>query len=170
MLARNAAGQLWLYPMTGTGVFSAPRLVGTGWQGMTSILGAGDVSGDGFAILARNAAGQLLLYRGNNAGGVSAGTLTISGLQAMTALATPGNWNRPSGNDLITRDAAGLLWLYPGDNASGFGPRRSGRHRVDSDELHRLTASTQHRSTGRPPLPGGRPRTRPLSDGDPPPS
>jgi hypothetical protein len=47
---------------------------------------------------------------------------TLGGI--MDALATPGNWDRASGNDILARDATGKLWLYPGTNTSGLQTRR----------------------------------------------
>ena len=48
VLARDPSGYLWLYRGNGTGHFSSPPLrVGTGWNGMTAIVGPGDVNGDG---------------------------------------------------------------------------------------------------------------------------
>jgi hypothetical protein len=104
---------------------------------MTSILGPGDVSGDGRAdILARDATGGLFLYRGKGACGVAASTLVSSGWKVMTALVTPDNWGRAVGNDLISRDAAGNLWVYAGDKAgtSGlhFGSVMGSRGRFDT--------------------------------------
>jgi hypothetical protein len=120
VLARDASGLLWLYPLSGNGVFGARVRVGSGWNGYT-ILGPGDVSGDGRAdILARDTAGSLWLYRGNGAGGLTARTVAGSGLPPTTTLVTPGNWDRNAGNDVLARNSAGGLWLHPGDNAGAL--------------------------------------------------
>jgi len=130
VLARDSSGNLWVYPLAGNAVFQTRRLNSSGWATMTAIRGTGDFSGDGRAdILGRDGGGVLLLYRGNGTGGliggVSARTVVSAGWNGITALATPGNWDRVSGNDLIARDAAGVLWLYPGDNAGGLAARRA---------------------------------------------
>jgi hypothetical protein len=127
VLARDGTGRLWLYPLSGNAVFGTRVQVGSGWNGYT-ILGPGDVSGDGRAdVLARDPAGTLWLYRGNGAGALTARTQVGSGWQAMTALVTPGNWDRNAGNDVLSRDPAGRLWLHPGDNAGALdAPRQIG--------------------------------------------
>ena len=127
MLARDKAGRLWLYPSTGAGTFGTRHLLGRGgWNSMTALAGAGDLSGDGRAdLLARDSAGNLWLYRTSTGGGFGARTLAGHSWNGMTALVTPGNFDRAGGNDLIARDRAGRLWLYPGNNAGRFGPRRT---------------------------------------------
>jgi len=42
----------------------------------------------------------------------------------MNGLATPGNWDRVYGNDILARDISGRLWLYPGTNTGGVQTRR----------------------------------------------
>ena len=70
-LARNTAtGQLRLYRGTGAGGFAGMRVVGTGWNIFTGLLGVGDWSGDGHSdVLARLGDGSLRMYRGNGTGG-----------------------------------------------------------------------------------------------------
>lgn len=72
-LARDTAtGELRLYTGNGAGGFASPasRVVGTGWNGFTGLLGVGDWSGDGHSdVLARLSDGELKLYRGDGAGG-----------------------------------------------------------------------------------------------------
>ena len=70
IMARDAAGGLWLYPGNGTGGWLPRQQVGSGWGGWTAIISAGDFNGDGFPdIMARDAAGGLWLYPGNGTGG-----------------------------------------------------------------------------------------------------
>jgi sugar lactone lactonase YvrE len=67
IIARDSAGKLWLYK--GTGTPSAPLAsrvqIGTDWQIYNSIVGVGDMTGDGKPdIIARDSAGKLWLYKG----------------------------------------------------------------------------------------------------------
>lgn len=43
VLAKDAAGYLWLYPGNGRASFSNRVKVGTGWTGMTAIVAPGDL-------------------------------------------------------------------------------------------------------------------------------
>ncbi|MGI5398129.1 FG-GAP repeat domain-containing protein [Streptomyces sp. CA-135486] len=68
LLARDAAGGLWLYE--GTGTVAAPLKprvkVGSGWNIYNALVAYGDVSGDGHPdLLARDAKGVMWLYRGS---------------------------------------------------------------------------------------------------------
>jgi hypothetical protein len=67
LLARDTAGVLWYYP--GTGEAATPYAnrvrIGGGWQGYTSIVGIGDMTGKGHQdLVARDAAGKFWYYRG----------------------------------------------------------------------------------------------------------
>jgi len=93
---------------------------------MASIMGAGDLTGDGKAdLLARDNGGILWLYRGNGAGVLGARTQVSAGWRAMITLLTPGNFNGVIGNDMMAVDGDGTLWLYPGNNAGAFSARSS---------------------------------------------
>lgn len=68
LLARDAAGGLWLYEGTGTAFAPLkPRVkVGSGWNIYNALVAYGDVSGDGHPdLLARDAKGVMWLYRGS---------------------------------------------------------------------------------------------------------
>ncbi len=90
ILARTSDGVLYLYRGDGdSGFITGQReQIGTGWQGFTALLAAGDWSGDGKPdLLARTSAGALLLYRGTGTGGFQTGNQQIgSGWQGFTAL------------------------------------------------------------------------------------
>ncbi|MFF6887624.1 FG-GAP repeat domain-containing protein [Streptomyces sp. NPDC012421] len=67
LVARDAAGVLWLYPATGKAeVPYATRVrVGSGWQGYPLMSSPGDLTDDGRAdLVARDSAGNAYLYQG----------------------------------------------------------------------------------------------------------
>lgn len=66
LFARDPAGRLWLYPLSGNAVFGKRSLVTGNLTGLTLILGPGDVSGDRCAdLVTRENSGRLRLYRGD---------------------------------------------------------------------------------------------------------
>lgn len=88
LLARESStGYLWLYPGNGSGGF-APRVrVGSGWNVMTAIVGAGDLTGDRAAdLLGRDGSGRLWLYPGNGSGGWGTRSLVSTGWNIATAI------------------------------------------------------------------------------------
>jgi hypothetical protein len=122
-LARErSTGYLWLYPGNGTGGWLPRVRVGSGWNGYSAIIGAGDFNGDTKTdVLAREAAtGYLWLYPGNGTGGWLPRVRVGSGWNTMTAVMSPGDLNDDRAPDLLARDAAGALWLYPGTGSGRF--------------------------------------------------
>ncbi|MFP5314274.1 MAG: peroxidase family protein [Actinomycetes bacterium] len=123
LVARDSNGRLWLYPGNGTGSLQARSLMGTGWQGMRSIIATRDFNGDGRAdVIAYDSSGRLWLYRGNNAGGLLSGLQIGNGWAGFT-LTAPGDFNGDGRFDLLARDSSGRLWLYPGNGTGGFASR-----------------------------------------------
>jgi Tachylectin/FG-GAP-like repeat len=71
LLAVDHDGKLWLYRGTGnaTTLYAQRVQVGTGWNIYATIVGVGDMAGDGHPdILARDSAGHLWYYRGTGTG------------------------------------------------------------------------------------------------------
>ena len=123
LVARDAAGTLWLYPGNGVGGYAARRQIGAGWNIMNAIVTAGDVTGDGNADLcARDTAGRLWLYPGTGTGGLSARRLVSSGWGSYT-ITNAADLNGAGRPDLLARDAAGVLWLYPFSGNAVMGAR-----------------------------------------------
>jgi len=120
MLARRTDGTLMLYPRIG-GAWEAPRTVGSGWNGFSTVLSPGDFNGDGTNdILAKDSSGRLFLYAGTGDGGFLAGRQVGSGWNSFTSIVSPGDFNGDGNNDILARDSGGLLYLYPGNGSGGW--------------------------------------------------
>ncbi|MFI1091913.1 choice-of-anchor D domain-containing protein [Streptomyces sp. NPDC020917] len=123
LVARDAKGQLWLYRGTGnaTAPFATRTLIGAGWNMFTTLVGSGDLTGDGKAdLVARDAKGQLWLYRGtgNATAPFATRTLIGAGWNMFTALAATGDVTGDGRADLVGRDSKGGLWLYQGTGSA----------------------------------------------------
>ncbi|WP_245953361.1 glycoside hydrolase family 3 N-terminal domain-containing protein [Arthrobacter silvisoli] len=124
VLARDAAGALWLYAGKGNGTWFPRVQVGGGWQYMTALLSPGDFNGDGTGdVLARDAGGALWLYPGKGSGTWFPRVQVGGGWQYMTALLSPGDFNGDGAADVLARDPSGALWLYPGNGRGLWFPR-----------------------------------------------
>ncbi|MFJ3763252.1 FG-GAP-like repeat-containing protein [Streptomyces sp. NPDC090082] len=86
LLGVDAAGVLWRYSSTATGVTARVK-VGSGWGGYSSLVAVGDLSGDGRAdLLARDTAGKLWRYSGTGAGAYGARVSIGSGWNGFKGL------------------------------------------------------------------------------------
>jgi len=113
LVARDAAGKLWLYPGDGTGGLPTRRLLSTGWKDMTAIVTPGDVTEDGNAdIVARAGNGDLWLYPGDGASGLGARRL-IGKWSTSDSITNAADLSGDGLPDLLSRDSAGHLALYP---------------------------------------------------------
>lgn len=115
LLARDASGRLVQYLGTGKGGWQTPKAIGTGWNSMTAITGAGDFDGDGYRdVVARDASGVLWLYPMLGEGRFGSRRQIADGWNAMTDVLAGQDVNGDGVQDLVARDEAGALWLYPG--------------------------------------------------------
>ncbi|WP_305785315.1 FG-GAP repeat domain-containing protein [Symbioplanes lichenis] len=127
VIARDAAGDLWLYPGESRRGYSgaARARIGNGWQGYT-FAGVADWDRDGHQdIVARDGGGDLWLYRGQSKRRPStAARVQIgNGWQGFT-FAGIADWDRDGHQDIVARDGGGDLWLYRGQSRRGYSTAR----------------------------------------------
>ncbi|TXN30071.1 hypothetical protein FVP33_13190 [Lacisediminihabitans profunda] len=121
VLATTPRGALYVYPGNGSGSWKAPSLIGSGWNGMTSLVPVGDFDGDGFPdILGRTSGGALYLYSGDGNKGWLSARLVGSGWNGMSAILSAGDFNGDGNQDVLGRTVAGALYLYAGDGHGGW--------------------------------------------------
>ncbi len=122
ILARDRAGNLWLYRGNGRGGFvGGSQKVGTGWNAFDAIFAVGNFDGKaGVDVMARRADGRLYLYPGSGSGGWRASSLVGSGWQTFDAVLGAGDFNGDGRDDVLARDRSGRLKLYPGNGEGGW--------------------------------------------------
>ncbi len=111
---------LWLVPGRGAAGFAAPvRLVST-WSGYTSIVGAGDLNGDGRRdLVARAKDGRWWAFPGRRTS-VAARVGLPSALSAYSQMVGGGDYTSDGKADLLARDAK-RVYVLPGNGRLGFG-------------------------------------------------
>ncbi|MFF5501426.1 FG-GAP repeat domain-containing protein [Streptomyces roseolus] len=130
-IARDKAGTLWLYDVTGNGYHAtiAPRKsLGGGWNTYAQITGGSDLTGDGRPdLVAADKTGALWLYKGT--GDISAPfsrrqKIGTGGWGIYNQITATGNIGGAGAGDLIARDKDGVLWLYLGKGDGTFTARK----------------------------------------------
>ncbi|MFI6946686.1 FG-GAP repeat domain-containing protein [Streptomyces sp. NPDC050422] len=113
-LDNDGQGEL-LESYAGT-LYSDGYVIGKGWGVYNSLVGPGDLSGDGKGdLLARTSGGTLYLYRGNGTATGFASRIKVgSGWNAYNKLVGAGDYNGDGRTDLLARTKGGTLYLYPG--------------------------------------------------------
>ena len=130
LVGRRSDGTLALYPNNGAGAtapYGPNRVVGSGWQSMSTFRVA-DVTGDGKAdIVAVGADGALLLYAhsGDNAAPYGTGRGVGTGWASFRHV-TVADVTGDSKADIlgVAADGALLLYAHSGDNAAPYGSGR----------------------------------------------
>jgi GH25 family lysozyme M1 (1,4-beta-N-acetylmuramidase) len=114
VIGRRADGTLWLYRGDGSGGFiPGARQIGHGWDVFNTIIGAGDLTGDGnVGLLGRKRDGSLWLYPGTGAGGFCGARLVGHGWDVFNTIVA-GDLTGDGHQDLVGRQSDGTLSLYP---------------------------------------------------------
>ncbi|MFJ4107265.1 FG-GAP-like repeat-containing protein [Oerskovia enterophila] len=122
IMTRRTNGDLYVHQRRSDGGFEASGTrVGTGWQIMTQVVGAGDWLGTGTpGLLAlERGTGRIWLYPGNGRGGFGNRLLIASGAANVDRIVSAGHWSGGRSPDLITRDASsGVLSLRKGNGGA----------------------------------------------------
>jgi hypothetical protein len=125
LMTRRSNGDLFLHQGTASGSFAtAGSRVGTGWNVMTQVIGAGDWLGTGVpGLLAfQRGTGQIWLYPGDGRGGFGTRLQVAQGAQFLDRIVSAGHWRGGAAPDLIAREAGtGRLLLYPGNGGARLG-------------------------------------------------
>ncbi|MFI6893782.1 FG-GAP repeat domain-containing protein [Streptomyces sp. NPDC050256] len=97
-------------------LYNGDYTIGKGWGVYNSLVGPGDLSGDGKGdLLARTSGGTLYLYRGLGTGAGFASPIKVGGgWNAYNKLVGAGDYNGDGLTDLLARSKSGYLYLYPG--------------------------------------------------------
>ncbi len=133
-LARDTAGQLWLFTGNGTGALAPGRALGAGWAGITDLAAVGDVTGDGNPdLMGTPAGGRFSVWAGNGtgfnaaapvAGRVAARAGLPADLSAFDWVLKVQDMQLKGPGDYIVRDrATGTAYVYDGRKSGVSAPR-----------------------------------------------
>ncbi|WP_406862772.1 FG-GAP-like repeat-containing protein [Streptomyces sp. HUAS MG47] len=114
VVTNDSSGRLWLFAGRANGTLEPRKQIGTsGWQGMTALVGAGDMNSDGKNdLVARDGSGRLWLYPGKGTGGMGARKQIGSGWGRFERILALGDANRDGRyGDLYGKDAP-VMDLY----------------------------------------------------------
>ncbi|MEV8533904.1 VCBS repeat-containing protein [Streptomyces sp. NPDC051211] len=124
LLTRDTTGMLWLRAGRGDGVgYNAPTPVGGGWNVYQTLIGSGDINGDGRTDLVARDRGNLYFYPGTGKAAAPFGgrQLVGGGWTTYNAIAATGDQNGDGRADIVGRDSGGTMWVYRGTGGSGTG-------------------------------------------------
>ena len=126
LLARDSSNRLLRYSPRRDLTFKPTLAIGTGWQGITSVVGGGAFNSDANAdvVALRGSDHALLVFRGAGPGVLKDYVVLRSGQSDLAQLIAVGDYDGDGHNDVLARSTAGQLWLYTGNGAGGLNPGR----------------------------------------------
>ncbi|MGW6243323.1 FG-GAP repeat domain-containing protein [Streptomyces roseolus] len=129
VVARDAAGVLWLHEADGQGGFHPRTRIGGGWQVYDKIAGGGSLIGGDYGgddLVAVDTAGRLFLYQatGQKVSPYKPRKQIGTGWGIYDRLTAVGDIGGATGGDLVARDRNGVLWLYLGKGDGTFTARK----------------------------------------------
>jgi len=117
LLARDAYGNLFVYPFRRNLTFKARMTIGSGFGGMRSVVGAGAFNSDanGDVIALRTSDHALVLFRGDGPTALQDSVVLKTGQSDLAQILGVGDYNGDRSADVLARSGDGRLWVYPGD-------------------------------------------------------
>jgi hypothetical protein len=124
LVARDLAGDLWMYTFNGTATnpLSSRVKIGTGWNIYNQLVGFGDNVNAVGGILARTVPGNLYYYEGTGTGGLTPRESAGSGWYDRV-IAGQGHTSVWGKNDLFGQTSSGNLYYYYSYDTGVLSPR-----------------------------------------------
>lgn len=125
VVARNRSdGDLYVYDGYAPAKLAAPKKLGTGWGGITTVL-TGEFTGDAYAdLLGITTAGDLNLYAGTGQGTFAAPRRLGTGWSGLHSVVTADFTGDGHGDLIGVQTATGDLYLYASNDNGSFAPPR----------------------------------------------
>lgn len=122
LIARDRNNALWAYAANAQGTWREPRVsLGTGWAGVTDVIGVGDLDNNGYRdLIARDTAGKSWFYPGDGRLDYPVRSQINADWASARHILYGGYFDHDSFADMLTIDSAGDLWLWPGTGTGGF--------------------------------------------------